>query len=67
MREPSRVRVSGTILIGIGLYVGVSAVLALADHSAPDGSPAGVALTSACVAGARAGEASLARPLWWPC
>lgn len=39
----------GTILIGIGIYVGASAVLALADHSAPDSSSAGVALTSASI------------------
>jgi hypothetical protein len=39
----------GTILIGIGIYVGASAVLALAGRSAPDSSPAGVALTSASI------------------
>jgi divalent metal cation (Fe/Co/Zn/Cd) transporter len=40
----------GTILIAIGIYVTVSAVVALAGHAAPDSSPAGIALTSTSLA-----------------
>lgn len=39
----------GAILIIIGLYVSVSATVALAGHAAPDSSPIGVALTAASV------------------
>jgi len=39
----------GTILVGIGIYVSIGAVVALADHSTPDSSPVGLLLTSASV------------------
>jgi divalent metal cation (Fe/Co/Zn/Cd) transporter len=37
----------GGIVIAIGIYVGASAAVALAMHSAPNSSPTGLALTSA--------------------
>jgi divalent metal cation (Fe/Co/Zn/Cd) transporter len=42
-------RAVGAVLIVIGLYVGVSAVAALLDHSAPDKSSIGAILTAASV------------------
>lgn len=39
----------GAVLIAIGIYVSASGAVALATHSTPDSSPAGLALTSASV------------------
>lgn len=41
--------VVGTILIAIGMYVGVSAVAALVNHDTPDRTTVGIALTAASV------------------
>jgi divalent metal cation (Fe/Co/Zn/Cd) transporter len=48
--EHRAARIVGAVLIAIGLYVGVGAVLALAGHAAPDSSPFGLALTAASAA-----------------
>ena len=47
--ERRAARVVGAILIAIGLYVSVSAILALAGHSAPRQSTVGLVLTAASV------------------
>jgi divalent metal cation (Fe/Co/Zn/Cd) transporter len=39
----------GAILIAIGVYVSVSAVAALVNHSTPDGTTVGIALTAASI------------------
>jgi divalent metal cation (Fe/Co/Zn/Cd) transporter len=47
--ERQAARAVGAILLAIGLYVSVSAIVALASHSTPDQSTVGLALTAASV------------------
>jgi divalent metal cation (Fe/Co/Zn/Cd) transporter len=47
--EGRAARAVGAILIAIGLYVGVSALAALANHSAPERTTVGIALSAASI------------------